>query len=216
MKNNQVCLEKLHINSLKDRDVWITTIQEEGVTKSEDFDNSEQLIHYTKLKNTVINNLLSKSYLSSYSDNVLEMLNMNKIPPLKGSFWLKKTETFVCGDIVIEDIVYDVPNEIIEIDYNKFYTSILQDTDVFPLVNSFDEFIDYNGEALDDLNIYYVEKTVENNEYPFYQFNLCMGKNIKGVKNINIIAVLDTSKNKSAVVKNSLKWYMRIPSSQQQ
>ena len=107
-------------------------------------------------------------------------------------------------------------DEIIEIDYNKFYTSILQDTDVFPLVNSFDEFIDYNGEALDDLNIYYVEKTVENNEYPFYQFNLCMGKNIKGVKNINIIAVLDTSKNKSAVVKNSLKWYMRIPSSQQQ
>jgi len=205
MKDNKVCLEKLHINSLKDRDVWITTLQEKAVTLNKDFENSNQLTHYTKLKNTVINNLLSKSYLSSYSDNVLRMLNMNKIPPLKGSFWLKKTETFVSGDIVIEDVVYDVPNEIIELDYNKFYTSILQDTDMFPLVNSFDEFIDYNGEPLNELNVYYVEKTVENNEYPFYQFNLCMGKNIKGVENISIIAVLDTSKNKKCSCKEFVK-----------
>ena len=239
------------------------------INKNKDFDDRVQLTHYTKLKNTVINNLLSKSYLSTYSDNVLKMLNMNKIPPLRGSFEIKKTnveiktKTFTGLDpkyshkimncnvknIVLspeslkkldEDIfgetpheiielcqnvknsnkcidvskpewikefeVFDVvPNEIIELDFNKFYTSILQDADMFPLVNSFDEFIDYNGEPIDDLNVYYVEKTVENNEYPFYQFNLCMGKNIKGVENINIISVLDTSKNKRCNCKEFVK-----------
>ena len=192
MKDGMVSFEKILINTLNENMIWVHTLQEEGVTISANFENNIILSNYMRVKNQVCNNLLSKGHISNYNlENTLYMLDAYKIPPLVGAL---RDNTKLIG--------YDV----IELDYNKFYTSILHDIKEFPVVNSFDKFVTYNDEPIQNLNMYFVEKLLDNDEYPFNKFSLCFGINIRNVSNINILAVLNVSKikgsNSNEIIKN--------------
>ena len=50
----------------------------------------------------------------------------------------------------------------------------------FPVVNSFDNFIDYSENmGIEDYSMYLVEKVDDSIDYPFKRFDLCYGMNIK-------------------------------------
>ena len=101
--------------------------------------------------------------MSQYSSNVKQMLDAYKSGPLIGGFR-----------------EFPEDNQFIQIDFNKYYTSILANLDEFPAVNSFDEFVDYKNEKLEKYNLYTVEKLVNSQSYPYHKFSLCYGRNIEG------------------------------------
>ena len=94
---------------------------------------------------------------------------------------------------------------IIQLDFNKYYTSILNDLNDFPIVNAFDNFVDYDNGEINDYYLYQVEKLNDDYKYPINKYSLCYGKNIKGLNNIKIISVLKTSKLKESNSKEIIK-----------
>lgn len=179
MSSGEIRFINLHITCVKGKDIKIVTLKEDGISKDKSFKNIDEFKHYTQVKNIVANNLLSKSYLSKYSNSVSYIFNTLKVPPIIGS--IDSIKNF---------------NSLLEVDFNKHYTSIVKQITKVPVINMFDKFVNYNGEKIQDLNYYIVEKLVMNNEYPLFKFNLCIGKNIRGIHNIRIRQVLNVSKIK--------------------
>ncbi len=56
-----------------------------------------------------------------------------------------------------------------------------------PIVNAFDNFVQYENEVIEDYCLYYIEKVNNEIAYPLNRFDLCFGINIKNVENIRII-----------------------------
>jgi len=189
IKNGKVDFETIRIRNVgSERDVTIHTYQEESVTHHKEFKTEEMLNHYLTKKDFASRQLISKNYMSQYSSNVKQMLDAYKSGPLIGGFR-----------------EFPESNQFIQIDFNKYYTSILANLDEFPAVNSFDEFVDYKNEKLQKYNLYMVEKLVNNQSYPYHKFSLCYGRNIEGVKNIRVLAFLQMSKTKKSVSKEVVK-----------
>jgi hypothetical protein len=130
------------------------------------FKDQEEFAYYSEQKNWATNHLLTKNYLSNYSSNVKEMLSTYMPTALIGGFNIPE---------------YNEKIDTIQLDFNKYYTSILRDIPHIPIVNSFDNFQDYCNEHIEDMNVYFVEKMTTDMCYPFNQFNICYGKNIIGV-----------------------------------
>lgn len=186
MTKEQVSFDFLRLNTKK-KQIIIQSNCEEGVAESLIFATQKEFEHYTERKNWASNNLLTTNYLSNYSNNVKEMLITYMPSALIGGF-----------------IETDELNTI-QLDYNKYYTSILRDMPCVPIINSFDNFQNYNNEVIEDMNVYFVEKLTTDNCYPFNKFNICFGKNIIGVKNITILAQLKISQTKESCSKQVIE-----------
>ena len=178
------------MNIVKDKKISIYANQEEGVSEKMKFKDQEEFSYYTEKKNWATNHLLTKNYLSNYSSNVKEMLSTYMPTALIGGFNIPE---------------YNEKIDTIQLDFNKYYTSILRDMPHIPIVNSFDNFQDYCDEPIEEMNVYFVEKLTTDMCYPFNQFNICYGKNIIGVNNIRILAQLKISQQKSSCGKDVIE-----------
>jgi hypothetical protein len=77
--------------------------------------------------------------------------------------------------------------------------------DYMPCCNSFDEFVSYDGNEIQDYNLYYVKKIDDSISYPMKRYDLCYGMNIKDLTNIEIIAELVMTKLKTNISKQIIK-----------
>lgn len=186
MRGNNICFDTLIYEDVNKRVVIQSNMKEIGLnfaTSIEEFGDSESVVvkafeNFENKKAKVNNELLTRTYISSYHPNVKNMLNTYMRPPIFGQ---------VCK----------VPRNQkhgIKLDFNKYYTSILKNIKHIPIVNSFDTFRDYQGEPVEEYNLYFVEKLKMDGAYPFYRFSLCYGMNLNNVENIRIISVLHVSK----------------------
>jgi hypothetical protein len=167
----------LRLSNINRKNIQIYTYNEEAVYNHNDFDNNEKTFtNYMIKKQFVHDQLLTINYKSTYSPQVQNMLKAYGKGAIIGSF---------------DD--YDEVDTI-HLDYNKYYTSILKDIKKMPIVNSFDNFIDYNNQELEDYNLYFVEKLNSKICYPLNKFSLCFGMNLKNVADIKIISFLQVSK----------------------
>ena len=74
-----------------------------------------------------------------------------------------------------------------EIDVSKAYTSAFITIDKIPIFNEFDHFKLYRDETIEDYNMYIV-KTHDVSLMFNKQYNLCYGKFLKQIKNVDILA----------------------------
>jgi hypothetical protein len=187
MTKGTVCFKHMTMN-WNNNTFIISTLEEEGVYSHSQFDTEAVFHHYSNRKNYVYNNLLTRNYVSSYSQNVKAMLNAYMTTPLIGLFNTGNSE--ISGK---------------KLDFNKYYTSILMNIKKIPMVNAFDEFRDYLGEPIEDYDIYFVKKLNNNYTYPIQKHSLCFGMNIKQVNDIQIISVLEISKLRTNVAGDVVK-----------
>ena len=107
---------------------------------------------FKKLKNNIIN----ENHKSNYSNNVLDHLNKYSPCPLKGGL-----------------LEYDIKksgNEVYSLDVSKCHTSILKNLEYIPVVNKFDEFVEYKGEDIKHYNIYLIRNHFRANYWLSYGF----------------------------------------------
>lgn len=191
MSKGQVSFNVIRLDIVKGKSISIYANQQEGVSESSKFKDQEEFSYYTERKNWATNHLLTKNYLSNYSNNVKEMLSTYMPTALIGGV----------GDYP----EYEEKIKTFQLDFNKYYTSLLRDMPHIPIVNSFDNFQDYCDESIEDMNVYFVEKLTSDMCYPLNQFNICYGKNIIGVNNIKIIAQLKVSQQKENCAKGIIE-----------
>ena len=189
MTNDAICFKHMRLDGFNNKNLIISTLEEEGVYSHTEFDDEEIFRHYTSKKNFINNNLLTNNYKSEYSDNVKVMLSNYMKSPIIGKFDNKQ---------------YEITKGI-KLDFNKFYTSILMNIAKIPVINSFDEFLPYTGLEIKDYNLYFVEKLDSEQTYPLNKFSLCYGINLLGVENIKIISYLQVSKLKKYISKDIVK-----------
>jgi hypothetical protein len=187
MTDGEVCFKYLRFMNYKNKNYNIYTLEEEGVYSHKEFDNVEVFNNYMNKRTFATNNLLTINYLSHYSNNVYMMLDKYMKSPLKGNFCDNNLSSYI------------------HVDFNKYYTSIIQSIKQVPIVNSFDDFTNFDNQPIRDYNIYFVEKLNKDNEYPVHKFSLCYGMNIKEVKNIKIIKYLQVSQLKKFYGKEIVK-----------
>jgi hypothetical protein len=189
MRDRQLDFSGLILKNINDKNIIISSYSEDGVVVDKEFGDSKMFHNYIDKKKKVLSKLLNKNYISQYSLQVQELLKNCGIGGLIGSFTELYEET-----------------EIIEIDYNKYYTSILRDIKKIPVINSFDNFKDYDKHAIEDYNLYYVEKLDDDINYPINRYSLCYGFNIKDITDkLNIIAYLQPSKLKDNISESIIK-----------
>jgi hypothetical protein len=188
MRDRQLDFSGLILKNINNKTIIISTYTEDGVVVDKEFDNTKMFHNYIDKKNKVLSKLLNKNYISQYSSQVQELLKSCGIGGLIGSF------------------SYTDNTECIEIDYNKYYTSILRDIKKIPVVNSFDNFKDYDNHTIQDYSLYYVEKKDNKINYPINHYSLCYGFNIKDITDtLNIIAYLQPSKIKDNISESIIK-----------
>ena len=188
MRDRQLDFSGLILKNINNKTIIINTYIEDGVVVDKEFDNTKMFHNYIDKKNKVLSRLLNKNYISQYSSQVQELLKSCGIGGLIGSF------------------SYTDNTDCIEIDYNKYYTSILRDIKKIPVVNSFDNFKDYDNHTIQDYSLYYVEKKDNTINYPINHYSLCYGFNIKDITDsLNIIAYLQPSKIKDNIAESLIK-----------
>ena len=186
MRDSRLDFSGLTLRNINDKNIIIQSYYEDGVVVDKVFEDSKMFHNYIEKKNNVLNKLLNKNYISKYSRQVQNMLKDCGIGGLIGNF-----------DYIDED------TDCIEIDYNKYYTSILRDIKKIPVINGFDNFKDYDKHEIKDYNLYYVQKKDDKIEYPINHYSLCYGFNIKDItNNIHIIAYLEPSKLKTNIAED--------------
>jgi len=205
MKNSMLNFDNITLRNINDKNIFINHYTEEGVHGHKQFD--EKTFHnYMIKKENVSSKLLNKNYISTYSEQVKMMMKEYGGNILVGSFEsmyddLEHEEIFNEKKGVME--VHMKHKDVIEVDYNKYYTSILRDMEYIPIVNSFDQFVPYKNEPISDYCLYYVEKKDYTIKYPLHFHSLCYGINIKDIiEELNILAVLTPSKLKKNVSKS--------------
>jgi hypothetical protein len=174
--NCKITLDKLilHINQKR---ICVNILNEDGIIINKTFVSQDSLNHYMDTRSMAYNHLVSKNHISSYSENTKMMLDSYPKPPLVCDF-----EGHSFGE------------EVGMLDFNKYYTSILSGMEQFPSVNSFDDFMNYDGSKLDKYTIYFVEKLNDDGCYPLMKYSLCYGMNLVDVQNIKLLAMLRPSK----------------------
>ena len=184
MKNDKllftrISLININVNTKPTKHLFISILDEDDVDYHKTFETQEIYNNYMATLANVKNNCISRNYISNYSNDVKDMIRFYTRAGLVGSF-------------ENDDIFTGQKKDVMELDFNKYYTSILYDLPFIPVVNSFDHFQDYLNDEIIDNNIYFVKKEILDNNYPFHHHNLCYGINIKGVQNIKIISYLST------------------------
>jgi len=193
IRDGKLSITNLNLKNINNKNILVETYQETGILKNnpEIFLTDKIFKNYNDKKNKALDNLLNKNYISYYNEQVQKILKTYFISPLVGTMnipYLNQDETI----------------EIIGLDKNKFYTSILQSFKYLPTISIFDKFVDYNNEPLEDYNLYFVEKTNGKYEYPFQPLSLCFGMNLKDVQ-CNIISYLRPSHLKNNNSKDIIK-----------
>jgi len=178
MKDGKVDFSHLQLKNINDQNITIEIYNEKGVNFSNDeiFNDDNIFKNYINKKNNACDALISRKYLSHYNYQVGQMLKDYAIVPMVGSF-----------DLHGKDI------QCIDNDYNKYYTSIYNNLEYLPVINSFDRFCNYDGHKLEKYTLYYVAKTNKEYEYPINDFSLCFGINLDKVE-CDIISYLRPSK----------------------
>jgi hypothetical protein len=189
MKNGSLNFDSITLKNINEKNINIITHKEEHVNLSEKFNCNEMFHNYLEKQNRVKTKLLNKNYISTYSDQLNEMLKLYSGCPLVRMF---------------ENLYESV--DCIEIDFNKYYASILRDIEYMPIVNVFDRFENYKNEEIRDYTLYFVEKKNDEHEYPINRFSLCYGMNIKEITDkLNIISYLQPSKLKKNISKSLME-----------
>lgn len=144
--------------------------------------------NFQLFRNKINAKFFTKNNCSSYNEFVKDLIKNNLRGGLVGK--LKQPK-----------------DKYIQIDFNKFYCSILLNMPNIPQINNFDNFIKYNNEPIEDMNLYYVEKLKNDFSYPTRKFNICYGKNIKNLETetIKIISVLTPSNLYPNTIKETIK-----------
>jgi len=183
MKGREINFTGLSLKNINDKNIIIKSYSEKGMKVNKEFGDSKMFHTYIEKQNNFCNKLLNKNYISKYSPQVQSLLKDCGIGGLMGNF---------------EDI-YE-KTDVIEIDYNKSYTSLLRGIEKIPVINSFDNFINYDGHEIKDYSLYYVEKKNCDVAYPINHFSLCYGMNIKDMLDeLYIVAYLEPSKLKTNI-----------------
>jgi hypothetical protein len=177
------CVTALRVNNINKKNVNIINLSDE-YTADTYIESQEEFKHFEKAKNEVSRCLLSSSYLSSYSEQVFDILNHYKRGGVIGAFRQTDKPYGFC------------------VDFNKFYTSILCDMPSIPVINAFDNFEVYDNHTLEPMTIYLVEKLNDAVEYPKNKVSLCYGQNLMlHQANVKITAYLRPSKSRANISK---------------
>jgi len=175
---NIIGFDILNING---RNIFVRGTQEVGVIEDIYFGDEKKYNSYRNLRQEMFSKFLCSTYKSNYSEQVRKMLHSH-----------------IKGGIIGSFISYPTAEELQchEIDHIKFYTSIFAEMEFLPVVNSFDNFVDFSeGMSIENYTLYFVEKLDDSLEYPLNRFELCFGLNIKDIlKKVRIISFLRPSK----------------------
>ena len=185
MRGIRISFESITIYNVNGKTLKIVSIEEEHVTDTVLFDNKPEYDHYLSIKNWAHNRIIQKNYVSQYSDDVKQMLDLYVRGGLIGAFVTRPEPLFdtTSGTSTFEKVV--------EADFNKFYAAIIRDLPFVPIITNFDHYIPCpSDEVICGQHQYFVEKIVDNQSYPFNKFSLCWGFNILGNTNIKLIAKL--------------------------
>lgn len=125
--NNTYSIQSLTMGNNGDRDIT--------------FDSLEEYEKYNDLNKQVLRQTLINQYKSTYNDDDLVLENQYSIKPINKRF----------QDIYNEKVKYNT------LDFNKFYTSILEQITHIPVFNTFDTFKKYQGEQIQDLTFYIIK-----------------------------------------------------------
>jgi len=146
-------MRNINGNYLKVRGVHTVGVVDEKLV----FGDSNAYNAFYSAKVNLFQKFLCPTYKSNYSPQVQKILHTNRKGGLIGSF---------------EDDPFDEEIKYIEFDFKKYYTSIFAEMKFLPVVNSFDNFINYSAEMeIEDYSLYFVEKTDDLIDYPFKQFD---------------------------------------------
>lgn len=155
------------------------------------FDNETEYVNFVNSKNTFSTKLLNKNYLSRYSENVNQVFHTYTRGGVIGGF-----------DTSVDDY------NLLALDYNKYYTKQLMNMPYIPVINSFDNFVEYKGEDIEEMNLYIYEKLDDELTYPLQRQGIIYGFNIKRRNpNVKLIAVLQPNtlkENKTKLFINEL------------
>lgn len=180
-------VSEVRINNINKKRVSITNLSDE-FTPDTFVDSVESLRAFEKAKNRFNTKMLNNNYLSTYSQQVQEVFSRYSRGGVIGGFCETEKNYSYC------------------VDFNKFYTSILAEMPCVPVINSFDNFEEYKGEALEEMCVYLVEKLDDKIEYPKNKVSLCYGRNLVAHKpNVKIVAYLQPSKIKANIAKGLIK-----------
>jgi hypothetical protein len=149
-------------------------------------DTFERFINYDI---ELLKNCITEDYKSYYSSSAIEIFNKYN----KGGF-IGSTHNFECK------MAY-------EIDFKKYYTSILYDMPNIPVFNTFDGFQEYTGGEIENMSIYLCESLLNGvNIYLSDKFNIYYGHNLKTIdrKYYKIISYIKPYK----IVDNNIKHHI--------
>ena len=118
------------------------------------------------------NKIFINDHKSYYSENDLEMLN--------------EYRTVVPVGALME--IPSAKNNIIEIDLRKAFTSAFLKIDEIPIFNEFDNFLKYDGNEIQDFNLYVVQPDqIGVNLFLNKKYNLVYGKFLQQLEHIKIL-----------------------------
>ena len=168
----------IHISNIGNKNITIFNHIDDDVSENLKFGKIEKYLKYEELKNEFVSNLLCNAYKSSYSKSTLQMIKDYYPKAVIGGFQTMENE-----------------KECYHIDINRDYTGILNNMKNLMSINSFDEFVDYQNETIQDEDLYFVKKRGNTVNYLTKRYNLCFGINIKDMlDDCEIISVLKMSK----------------------
>ena len=170
----------ISLNNIDDKCIIIRNVHSE-YTGNATFKDDNELNNFIVEDNETYTNIINHNYKSYYNDNVNNMFCEYVRGGIIGSF---------------PDYHTNVSKSVFELDFNKFYTSILFNMKKIPLICQFDNFKQYNNEVLEDYNIYFIQinndHTENMNIYVNANYGLCYGINLKKelTDNMEILAYL--------------------------
>jgi len=202
-KNSEMV--QFFISNIGDKRITVFSYKQLGVSLDIKFMDIQTFIHYQNKKRLVFQNLLSRNYLSNYSDSAKKMFQNNVKGGIIGTLKTPNKLKTVIKEIYGMKVECTEDSEFYQLDMNRYYCSILKDLEYIPIINSFDNFINYDGSPIEDYNLYYVKKTDNEITYLSKRYELTYGLCLKTVSNYEIISYLKVSKLKANISDNIIK-----------
>ena len=154
-------IDNIRVDELKD-------VNKNKLLAHSDTELSLYNAYLQKCKNSIIN----ENNKSNYNENVLDIIEKYKPSTLKGSLDNENVELF-------KEHLKQNAQELYSLDYSKCHCSILMQMEYIPVINLFDDFVDYDPEEeIKPYSLYLIENHFRSNVWLSY------GKNITDKENI--------------------------------
>ena len=139
-------------------------------------------------------NITDEDHYIEYSKGLRKTKNAY-IRPLYKSYYAESTQLLMDNNTLGGYInIKENAKNCIEIDFNRYYLSILNDLKKLPQLTKFDRFADYKGEPLEKNTFYYCKnKNKGDNPYLASNYRICWGKNLMAYTgdDLEIIAYIE-------------------------